>query len=176
MFVSVGKIETVNSGVRAGETGTNEQKFTSSPHLCKSNEHAVAAETDYISDLQISSHPHNSCLCLLEGHLEGAALKLKAVQVVNGILGLLGIAHGHEAVAFGNSFAEIHGHIHLQDGPKGGEETPQGVLRGVPANVVAEEDVPSLQNNNKQTLSTITEYSTTDSELRVHLKLHTHKY
>ena len=152
MFVSAGKIGTVNSGIRlrAGETGANKQKFTSSPHLCKSNEHAVAAETDYISDLHISSHLHNSRLCLLEGHLEGAALKLKAVQVVNGILGLLGIAHGHEAVAFGNSFAEIHGHIHLQDGPEGGEETPQGVLRGVPANVVAKEDMPSLQKNNNK--------------------------
>lgn len=97
------------------------------------------------------------------------------MQVVNGILGLLGIAHGHEAVAFGNSFAEIHGDIHLQDGPKGGEETPQGVLCGVPANVVAEEDMPSLQKNNQQTLSTIIEYSTTNSELRVHLKLHKHE-
>lgn len=85
----------------------------------------------------------------LEGHLEGTPLEVKAMKVVDGILGLLVVGHGHEAIAFANPLAGFHDDIHLLDSAKWGEELPQGAFSGVVADVVAENCISRLQNINE---------------------------
>lgn len=71
------------------------------------------------------------------------------MKVVDGILGLLVVGHGHEAIAFANPLAGLHDDIHLLDSAKRGEELPEGAFSGVVANVVAENCISRLQNINE---------------------------
>ena len=67
------------------------------------------------------------------------------MQVVDGVLGLLVVGHGDKAVALADTLARLHDDVDLLDGAERGEELPQGALRGIIANVVAENCIPRLQ-------------------------------
>lgn len=43
------------------------------------------------------------------------------MKVVDGVLGLLVVGHGHKAIAFADTLARFHDDIHLLDGAKRGD-------------------------------------------------------
>lgn len=66
--------------------------------------------------------------------------------MVDGVLGFLEVGHGDEAVTFADALARLHDDVDLLHRPKGREQLPQGALRRILADVVAEDGVTSLQN------------------------------
>lgn len=65
-------------------------------------------------------------LCM-EGDLEKASLEREAMEMIDGILGLLESGHGNKPVAFANTLARLHDDFALLHSFKGREQLPHNV-------------------------------------------------
>ena len=72
-------------------------------------------------------------------------MEVEAVEMVDGVLGLLEVGHGDKAVALADAFAGLHDDVDLLYRAEGGEQLPQRTLCCIAANVVGKNGIASLQ-------------------------------